>query len=87
MMIDLGSIDADVSVTLWYNSSSPNYNTHPVIAEISFKYKDNSSQFSKKVVNRAKTSFDTLQHMVNWVDANSTIKTRFVYQANPSFCY
>lgn len=84
--IDLGSIDAEVSVTLWYTSSSPSSATHPAIVEVSFKYEDSSADYTKAVVNRAKTSFEALQGLTAWNSTSSTTKTEFVYSYNPGFC-
>lgn len=84
--IDLGSIDAEVSVTLWYTSSSPSSATHPAIVEVSFKYEDSSADYTKAVVNRAKTTFEALQGLTAWNSTSSTTKTEFVYSYNPGFC-
>jgi hypothetical protein len=84
--IDLGDFDAAISVTLWYNGA-PSGAVHPLAAEVSFKYEDSSADYSKNVVNRAKTSFAVLQTLTAWVDPDSDTKTRFVYNYNPSFCY
>ncbi|WCN09888.1 hypothetical protein GV055_13665 [Marinomonas mediterranea] len=83
--IDLGSYDAEVSVTLWYRDN-PATNTTPLVAEVSFKYKDANADYSRKVVNRAKQSFDAIRTLTSWVDPNSLTKTRFVYQYDPNFC-
>lgn len=83
--IDLGSIDAEVSVTLWYNGT-PSGSAIPVVAEVSFKYEDNSADYTKKVVNRAKQAFFALQSLSGWADPASKTKTRFVYEYDPSFC-
>lgn len=85
VMIDLGSIDAEISVTLWYGSV-PSGGQQPVIAELSFKYEDSSADYTKKVVNRAKTAFEALQTLSSWVDTGSATKTAFVYAYDPGFC-
>ena len=84
-VIDLGSIDAEISVTLWYDGV-PSGSDEPVIAEVSFKYEDSSADYTKKVVNRAKTAYDTLQSLTAWTNPASQTKTRFVYHYDSSFC-
>ncbi|WP_444997137.1 hypothetical protein [Aliikangiella sp. IMCC44359] len=86
MEIDLGSFDAEISVTLWYNGV-PSGAQKPVVAEVSFKYEDSSADYSKKVVNRAKIAFEALQNLTAWTDPNSKTKTRFVYDFNSTFCF
>ena len=83
--VDLGQFDADVSVTLWYQGV-PSGNDTPLVAEISFKYKDNNGSYTRKVVNRAKVAFEALQDLTPWVDPASKTKTRFVYDFNSTFC-
>lgn len=83
--IDLGSIDADVSVTLWY-TSVPTGSQKPVVVEVSFKYEDASADYTKAVVNRAKQAFDAIQTLSSWNSTSSVTKTQFVYQYNPGFC-
>lgn len=85
MEIDLGSIDAKISLTLWY-SQSPSGQQSPVIAELSFKYKDANIGYTRKVVNRAKKSFDALRTLTTWVSPNSQTKTGWIFASNPSFC-
>ncbi|MET1255528.1 hypothetical protein [Aliikangiella maris] len=85
VVIDLGKFDAEISVTLWYNAV-PSGNQMPVVAEVSFKYEDNSADYTKKVVNRAKQSFEAIQGLTNWIDPNSKTKTKFIYDYNSSFC-
>jgi hypothetical protein len=84
-VIDLGSIDADVSITFWY-SSVPTASQKPVAVEVSFKYEDSSADYTKAVVNRAKQSFDAMQTMSSWNSTSSVTKTQYVYSYNPSFC-
>lgn len=83
--IDLGSIDAEIAVTLWY-ASVPSGTQSPVVVEVSFKYADSSADYTKKVVNRAKQSFDALRTLTGWTDPNSQTKTAWVYSADPTFC-
>jgi len=85
VIIDLGSIDAEISVTLWY-LGTPSGAQSPVVGEISFKYQDNSANYTRKVVNRAKDSFSALQGMSSWIDPNSITKTAFVYAYDANFC-
>ncbi len=84
-MIDLGSIDAEVSLTLWY-SSAPTPSQKPVVVEVSFKYEDSAADYTKAVVNRAKQSFDAMQTLSSWNSTSSVTKTQFVYSYNPVFC-
>lgn len=83
--IDLGSIDAKVSLSLWYHST-PTATQQPVIAEVSFKYQDNSAEYTKLVVNRAKTALEAMQSMHHWNSTSTVSKTQFVYQYQPDFC-
>lgn len=83
--IDLGQFDAEISVTLWYRET-PAGNDAPIIAELSFRYEDPSADYSRKVVNRAKTAFDALQHLSGWPASRQIGKTRFVYASDPAFC-
>lgn len=83
--IDLGSFDAKLSVTLWYNGV-PTGSQKPVVAEVSFKYEDIDADYSKKVVNRAQEAFYALQGMTAWTNPASKTKTRFVYDYDPTFC-
>ena len=83
--INLGSIDAEISVTLWYNGT-PSGAQKPVVVEVSFKYKDSSADYTRKVVNRAKASFEALQGLTRWTDPNSKTKTKWVYDYDSTFC-
>lgn len=83
--IDLGQHDADISVTLWY-SSIPSGSDQPVVVEVSFKYEDSSADYTKKVVNRAKGAFESLQNLTTWTNPNSQTKTSWIYSYDPSFC-
>lgn len=85
MSIDLGSIDADISLTLWYDQA-PSAQTNPVVAELSFKYKDPNAEYSRKVVKRAKVAFETMGNLAPWINPNALTKTTWVYSNNPSFC-
>lgn len=81
--VDLGNKDAGFALTLWYTSST---STTPAVAEISFKYKDVNEDFSENVVTRAKKLFEIMQTLTTWNNPNSTTKTAFIYNYNPSFC-
>ncbi len=85
VIIDLGSIDAEISVTLWYQGT-PSGSQAPLVAEISFKYADSTADYTGKVVNRAKGAFDALRGLTNWVDTDSMTKTAFVYAYDSNFC-
>jgi len=81
--VDLGSENGDFSLTLWYNSINV---SAPVVAEISFKYKDAGGYYSQNVVTRAQKLFQSMQTMNTWLAVNSISKTAFVYNYDPSFC-
>jgi hypothetical protein len=83
--IDLGQFDAEISVTLWYQGT-PTTGQSPLVAEISFKYEDPSADYTRKVVNRAKTAFEALQGLSAWVDPDSMTKTAFIYAYSANFC-
>jgi hypothetical protein len=80
--IDLGKLDAEMGITLWYASAD---DAEPAVAELSFKYKSKTEDFQTKSVRRAKQLFDQLQALP-WVAENSTTKTAFAYGYDPSFC-
>lgn len=85
--VDLGSLDAEFSLTLWYNESVST--TQPVVAEISYKYEDDDGDFSNKVVTRAKILFEAMQEnsvLASWNSTDSLSKTATVYQYNSNFC-
>lgn len=85
--VDLGALDAEFSLTLWYNESVSA--TAPIVAEISFKYEDTNEDFSNNVVMRAKALFTSMQQdttLVSWNAQNSLTKTATVYQYDSSFC-
>jgi hypothetical protein len=85
--VDLGALDAEFSLTLWYNESVST--TVPIVAEISFKYEDTNEGFSNNVVTRAKDLFTALQQettLVSWNAQNSLTKTATVYQYDSNFC-
>lgn len=80
--VDLGNKDAEFSVTLWYTSAN---SITPVVAEVSYKYKDADEDYSENVVTRAKLLFDAMQCM-SWMATNSVTKTAFVYAYDANFC-
>lgn len=84
-VIDLGSIDASLELTLWY-ASAPSASQQPVIAEVSFKYKDPDSHYTAKVVQRAKLALEAMAQLNTWNSTNSVTKTAFVYTVDPMFC-
>ena len=63
--IDLGSIDAQVSVTLWY-SGIPSAGQQLIIAQPSFKYEDFMANYTQKVVQRALIAFDGMNSLSSW---------------------
>lgn len=82
---DLGNLNANFALTLWYDSPS---STMPLVAEISFKYKDSNENYSDHVTNRALAVFEAMQSMGNWVSTTSLTKTAFVFAYSvPSFCH
>ncbi len=83
--IDLGQHDAGIDVTLWY-PGTPASGQAPLVAEISFKYEDGSADYTRKVVQRARTTFRALQTLTEWIDPDSRTKTRFVYEFDTAFC-
>ncbi|WBA07794.1 hypothetical protein [Salinivibrio kushneri] len=85
MEIDLGQHDAEISVTLWYQEEPLDFQS-PLVAELSFRYKDGSAGYTRKVVNRAIKAFDVLKSLSPWVSPGSQTKTAFVYGFDPSFC-
>jgi hypothetical protein len=83
-LVDLGNLDAKFALTLWYDSDT---STTPMIAEISFKYKDDNEDYSENVVTRALQLFEIMQIMNQWTSTSSLTKTAFVFNyANPAFC-
>ncbi|MFC3034793.1 hypothetical protein ACFOEE_19995 [Pseudoalteromonas fenneropenaei] len=83
--IDLGSIDAELSLTLWY-VGQPSAAQHPMLAEVSFKIEDGSAAYSQKVVQRAKLALEALQTLDNWNSIDNTSKTQRIYNAAGNFC-
>ncbi|MDQ7004033.1 MAG: hypothetical protein Q9N67_03545 [Ghiorsea sp.] len=82
--VDLGKLKAKFSLTLWYDT---NTSTTPVVAEISFKYKDTNENYSDNVTQRALAIFEIMQNMPHWVSTTSLTKTAFVFAyATPEFC-
>lgn len=84
--IDLGEFDADLELSLWY-TQMPYGSLKPVLAEISFKYSDPNANFTRKVVERAASSFGALKGLTQYNAPSSTAtKTQFVYQYQSNFC-
>ncbi len=82
--VDLGNLNAKFSLTLWYDN---NTSTSPLVAEISFKYKDKNENYSENVVNRAAQVFEAMQTMTAWTSTSSLTKTAFVFAyTSPHFC-
>ncbi|WP_342346716.1 hypothetical protein [uncultured Nitrospira sp.] len=84
-IMDLGKLDATFSLTLWYLKNDQAA-THPMIAEISFKYElpNGENTFPRKVAKRAKDVFDTMQTLPA-IDPTSSTKTAAVYD-HANFC-
>lgn len=85
VVIDLGQHDAEISVTLWFDGA-PSGGQVPVVAELSFKYEDASADYTRKVVNRARTVFEALQSLSGWVEPDSITKTAYIYAHDAAFC-
>ena len=84
---DLDSVDAEFSLTLWYNEAESK--TQAIVAEISFKYKGDHSRFSDEVGTRAKALFIEMQtspQLINWNSPDSLSKTATIYQYDHDFC-
>jgi len=81
--VDLGSENGAFSLTLWYAGGDL---TAPLVAEISFKYKDAAEDYSENVVTRAQNLFLDMQTMTAWLAADAVSKTAFIYGYDPSFC-
>ncbi len=79
---DLGQQDADFSLTLWYVGNA----SKPSVAELSFKIKSDSGDFTGKVTDRSKLLFDTTRGLTQWVSTSTVTKTEWVYQYQPSYC-
>ncbi|KAJ9447647.1 hypothetical protein DIPPA_11249 [Diplonema papillatum] len=84
-VIDLGSIDADLVISVWYTTSTPAAADVPAVVEASFDYSDGAAVYTKKVVNRAKRAHLALGAMAAWADPAASTKTQFVYGYG-SFC-
>lgn len=86
--VDLGLLDAEFSLTLWYNDSVST--TQAIVAEISFKYEDEKGGVSNTVAVRAKELFTVMQEdlaLATWNAPTSLTKTKTVYQYNnKDFC-
>jgi hypothetical protein len=85
--VDLGLLDAEFSLTLWYNESVSDRQV--LVAEISFKYEDEKGRDNSVVAVRAKQLFSTMQEdplLTIWNAADSLKKTATVYQFNDGFC-
>ena len=85
--VDLGSLDAEFSLTLWYNNSVST--THAMVAEISFKYEDEKGATNSTAAVRAKELFTMMQEdlaLAIWNAPASLTKTATVYQYKKGFC-
>lgn len=83
--IDLGSIDAELSVTIWY-LGQPSAAQRPMLVEASFKIEDSSATYTQKVVQRAKLALQQLQAVQSWNAIDNTSKTQRIYNAAGNFC-
>ncbi|CAH8234457.1 conserved exported hypothetical protein [Vibrio aestuarianus] len=85
-IIDLGKFDADIVISLWYTSATPQPEDTPVVAEVSFDYSDPEAQYTQKVVQRAAGAIFAIAGMTQWVNLNAQTKTDFAYSYDPNFC-
>jgi hypothetical protein len=84
VVIDLGKLDAELGVTLWSHLDDP---THPVVAEISFKYESANEDYPAKTVARGMRLFEILESLDGWVSPTAQTKTAFAYGYDPTFCH
>lgn len=84
VVIDLGKLDAKLGVTLWSHLDDP---THPVVAEISFKYESANEDYPAKTVARGMRLFEILESLDGWVSPTAQTKTAFAYGYDPTFCH
>lgn len=84
--IDLGRFDADIVISLWYTSPTPQPTDSPVVAEVSFDYADTAGEYTQKVVQRAADSIVAIAKMSDWVGLDAQTKTNFAYSNAPNFC-
>lgn len=84
--IDLGQFDADIVISLWYTSPTPQPTDSPVVAEVSFDYADPAGEYTQKVVQRAADSITAIAKMTDWVNLSAQTKTDFAYGYDPDFC-
>lgn len=84
--IDLGQFDADIVLSLWYTSPTPQLTDSPVVAEVSFDYADPAGEYTQKVVQRAANSIVAIAKMSDWINLNAQTKTDYAYSYDPSFC-
>lgn len=85
--VDLGSLHAEFSLTLWYNDSVSSF--QPMVVEISFKYEDEKRAVSNTAAVRAEELFTIMQEdvaLTTWNAPASLTKTATVYQYKKGFC-
>ena len=69
---------ASCVLVVWYDEGEDDQT--PVVAEFSFKYKDEEERYTGKVAQRAYRVFEALQNdLPDWIDMGSTTKTAYVY--------
>ncbi|MBL6989209.1 MAG: hypothetical protein ISR65_05500 [Bacteriovoracaceae bacterium] len=71
-----------LELTLWF---LPN-KSDPIIAEITWKIKDESGQYNKETLRSANNLFNKLKAMKKWVDPNPEPKTLMIYAHSAGFC-
>ena len=79
--VDFGAVEAEVSVTLWYDGKAGKPG-EPLVAELSFKIDGPTSD--TKTLNRAESLFLAMLGLP-WADTKASTKTSFVYQYR-NFC-
>ncbi len=79
--IDLGELDAEMSLTLWYTGDRT-----PISAEVSFKYETEGESFPVRSIERVMQLFDLLKALEPWRATESLTKTATVYSYDPQFC-
>lgn len=79
--LDFGAVEAEVSVTLWYDKQAGELR-EPLVAEFSFKI--DGPTFDTNTLDQAKSLSLALQRLP-WADLAASTKTSFVYQYR-NFC-
>ncbi|MBE9076812.1 hypothetical protein IQ241_05800 [Romeria aff. gracilis LEGE 07310] len=71
-------LDCKCALIVWYAKDD---DEKPVVVEFSFRYGDDSENYTKKASQRAYDVFYKLQHKLeDWVDIESETKTSYIYK-------